>query len=132
MCPSSFRLSSGIVTMLLHLSSNVLMTPNFWYSRWCELMFRYWTVCVFILYTRNLTVPSSFRTINVSGNGSDHAYSSSYWTLCCLCYQWCLGAVSIVVHTLSPRSPLRHPRTVSTVAADSFWSCHRWHWASHC
>ena len=73
MCSSSFRLSSGSVTMLLHLSSSVFMIPSFWCSGWCEVKFRYWSV-----ESRSLIVPSSFRTINVSRNGSDPSLSSSY------------------------------------------------------
>lgn len=87
---------SASVTMLLHLSSKVLKTPSFWCSRWCELKFRYWAVCIFFRYIRNLTVSPSFRTISLSKNGSDPSLSSSYvnmmlpvvlrWSVSC-CWQ---------------------------------------------
>ena len=42
MYSSSFRLSSGSGTMLLHLSNSVFMTPSFWCSGWYELKLRNW------------------------------------------------------------------------------------------
>ena len=81
MYSSSFRLSSRSVTMLLHLCNSVFMTPSFWCSRWCELKFRYWSVCVFFRYMRDLIVPSSFRTISVSRKSSDPSLSFSYVNL---------------------------------------------------
>ena len=70
MCSTSFSLSSGSDTMLLHLSSNVLMTHSFWCNGWRNVKFRYWSVCVFFRYSRSFTVPSSFRIISVSRKGS--------------------------------------------------------------
>ena len=42
MCSTSFSLSSGFDTMLLHLFNNVcLITPSFWCNGWWEVKFRY-------------------------------------------------------------------------------------------
>ena len=67
-CSSCFR-SSSSVTVWEDLSSRVLTTLSLCCSGWWELKCRYWSVCVFFLYTNSFTRPSVFRTMRVSRKG---------------------------------------------------------------
>jgi len=78
---SSTRLSvlSEIRDWLL--SQSVLTTLNLCSMGWCELKFKYWSVCVGFLYICTFTAPVSFRIINRSKKGNLPSYSISYVNL---------------------------------------------------
>ena len=73
---SSASLSWGSVTILWHLSSSIMTTPNFWCSGWYVPNGRYWSVSVAFLYTNHFTDLSCFLTISVSRNGMALSFSS--------------------------------------------------------
>jgi len=50
------------------LSKRVLTTLSLYSIGWCEMKFKYWSVCVSFLYICNFTSHSSFQIINTSRN----------------------------------------------------------------
>ena len=68
MCSLSLLLSSSSDTSVLHLSSNVWITPIFWCNGWCVEKFRYWTVWVFFWKISSFTS----RITTVSPSSSSH------------------------------------------------------------
>ena len=73
----SFAVSAGSVTMFLHWSYNVWMTPSWWLSRWWKLKWRCWSVCIFLWCTCIFTLPSSLQEIIACKNGMLLSVSSS-------------------------------------------------------
>ena len=68
-CSISSFLSPSSVVIVSHLFMSVLTTPSFWCLGWSDGKFRYWSVCVFFLYTVDFMLPSSFLVNLVSKKG---------------------------------------------------------------
>jgi len=75
---SSLSLSSLSVTRLSLLSSRVLTTLSLCSIGWCELKFRYWSVCVGFLQIWSFRSPSSVLLSNRSRKGNLPSCSTSY------------------------------------------------------
>ena len=108
-----FTASAGSVTMFLHLSYSIQMTPSLWFTPWWELKWRNWSVCV-LNFPVHLYLHTSVLLAGDECNEEKNA-TLDFW-LICKCDAPCVFQVDQVFYQLISFLPFHHLKRVIDVS----------------